>query len=271
MRWRSRFFASLLACAPAAGVDAASLKVDYSIKLAGLTLGTADLDGTFDGDRYDMRLKGQLTGLAGAFTGGSRGSATAAGSLGPTRLNATGFSATGESSSAQRTVRMGVTSGNVTRVEIDPPFEPRPDRVPVTDAQRRGIIDPLSAMVAVSSTRARGDDAATCSRTIPVFDGTQRFDVVLSYAETKAVQKPGFSGNVLVCSVRYVPIAGHRAERPAVKFMAETRDISVWLAPVDGTRVLVPIRISVPTLMGTSVVEAERWSLDATAGRAATR
>jgi hypothetical protein len=209
-----------------------------------------------------MKLKGQLTGLAGVFTGGSRGSAAASGKLAGSRPSSAGFSATGESSSASRTVRMGVSSGAVTAVQIEPPLEERPDRVPVTEAQKRGILDPLSAVVAVAANRGPPDDPATCNRTIPVYDGTQRFNVVLSYAETRPVQKPGFTGNVLVCRARYVPIAGHRAERPAVKFMAENQDMNVWLAPVEGTRVLVPIRIQVRTMLGVSVVEAQRWAVE---------
>ncbi|HEY0354042.1 MAG TPA: DUF3108 domain-containing protein, partial [Enterovirga sp.] len=63
------------------------------------------------------------------------------------------------------------------------------------------------------------------------------------------------------CNARYIPIAGHRAERPAVKFMTENRDMSVWLAPVEGARVLVPLRISVRTMIGTTVIEAESWRL----------
>jgi hypothetical protein len=150
----------------------------------------------------------------------------------------------------------------VTEIQINPPFEERPDRVPVLETHQRGIIDPLSAVVAVTAARGKADDPANCNRTLPVFDGTQRFNISLSYAETRTVQKPGYSGPVLVCNVRYSPVAGHRPTRPAVKFMEENRDMSVWLAPVEGTRMLVPLRISVRTMVGTTVVEAERWRVD---------
>jgi hypothetical protein len=44
--------------------------------------------------------------------------------------------------------------------------------------------------------------------------------------------------------------------------MEENRDMQVWLAPVEGARVLVPLRIAVATMIGPSLVEATRWSLD---------
>ena len=95
---------------------------------------------------------------------------------------------------------------------------------------------------------------------MPIFDGAARFNVVLSYEETKQIEKPGYSGPVLVCNARYVPIAGHRALRPSTKFMQENRDMPVWLAPVDGADLLVPLRISVQTMVGMSVVEASQWA-----------
>ena len=95
----------------------------------------------------------------------------------------------------------------------------------------------------------------------PFVSGT-RFDVVLSYGGTRTVEKAGYSGPVLVCNVRYVPIAGHRPARPATKFMTENRDISVWLAPVESQRVLVPVRISVRTMFGMGVAEASSWNVE---------
>jgi hypothetical protein len=67
---------------------------------------------------------------------------------------------------------------------------------------------------------------------------------------------------VLVCNVRYVPIAGHRPARPATKFMTENKDISVWLAPVESQRVLVPVRIALQTMLGMGVAEASSWNVE---------
>ncbi len=245
--------------APAAATD---LKVDYRITLAGLTLGKADLEAKLNGDRYDLRMNAQLTGLAGLFTASGRGGAVATGTLAGNRPLTAGFSATGRSGGAERTVQVGLTSGNASEVRIEPPFELRPDRIPLDETHKKGIIDPLSAVLAVAPARGKPDDPAACNRTIPVFDGTQRFNVVLSYAGTAPVKKPGFSGNVLICNARYVPVAGHRPQRWAVKFMQDNRDISVWLAPVEGTRALLPIRINLMTYFGMSVVEAEKWALE---------
>jgi hypothetical protein len=249
-----------LGLAAAASVDAASLRVDYGISLAGFTLGSADLTGAIDGDRYNLRANAKLTGLVGAVAGGS-GSAVATGSLAGSRVSPASFSITGRSSAGDRTLQMTLPGGNVASVQIQPPIEVKPDRVPLSEAHKRGIIDPLGAMVMPLAT-ANPLDPENCRRTVPVFDGTARFNVLLAYGGTKAVEKPGFSGTVLVCNARYVPIAGHRANRAVIQFMRENRDMSVWLAPLEGSRLLLPLRISVRTMLGTSVIEAQRLSFE---------
>jgi hypothetical protein len=239
---------------------AATLEVHYGLWLAGLPIGSAELNGAFDGPQYRLDLKARLSGL-GALVGGD-GSGTASGAMTGPRPTPSAFAARARTSAGERTLRIGLASGNAVAVDIDPPLEDKPDRVPLAELHKRAVIDPLSAVVAPAATRGALTDPANCSRTVPVFDGATRFDVVLSYGGTRNVEKAGYSGPVLVCNVRYVPIAGHRLHRPGTKFMAENRDISVWLAPVEGARVLVPFRISVRTMIGTSVVEATRWSVD---------
>jgi hypothetical protein len=60
----------------------------------------------------------------------------------------------------------------------------------------------------------------------------------------------------VVCTVIYKPIAGHRPERPAIKYLVQTREMEMWLAPIAGTRFLVPFRFSVPTPFGLGVLQA---------------
>ncbi|GJD56044.1 DUF3108 domain-containing protein [Methylobacterium dankookense] len=236
----------------------AAIAVDYGINLAGLPIGTARLAGAFDGPRYRMDVSATLTGLVGAITGG-QGSAQSSGTLG-TGPQPNTFAIASRTASSGIAVRMALRQGNVVQSEVTPPLIDMEDRVPVSAANKRGIMDPASALLMPAQARGELTDPENCNRTLPVFDGATRFNVVLSYAETRAVEKPGYAGPVLVCNARYQAIAGHRPDRPGVRFMEENRDMSVWLAPVEGTRVLVPIRISVRTTVGTNIIEATRWT-----------
>lgn len=258
--------------AKAASAASSAITVDYGIALAGLSIGTARLSGTFERDRYSMDVSATLTGLVGAITGG-QGSARASGSIaaGP---QPTAFSIATRTASAGIAVRMALARGSVVQAEVTPPLVDMQDRVPVTAANKRGVMDPVSALVMPVQARGEPTDPGNCNRTLPVFDGATRFNVVLSYAETREVQKPGYAGPVLVCNARYQAVAGHRPDRPGVRFMEENREMSVWLAPVEGTRVLIPLRISVLTTIGTNIIEARSWTrtgpATGTAGAAAT-
>lgn len=238
---------------------AASLDARYEISLLGLTLGTANLSGGIEGDAYKLDIVAKLTGLVGSFTGG-RGSGAATGTLNGGRLTPATFAVSSASSSESRTVRMALGGGDVSAVAIEPPIDAKPDRVPLKDDHRRNIVDPLSAFL--MPINGKGGGAAACNRTLPIFDGAARYDIKLSSAGTREVKIEGYSGPVAVCQARYVPIAGHRSQRPSTKFMAENREISTWLAPVAGTNLMVPVRISVKTMVGTAVIEAASFKVD---------
>lgn len=238
---------------------AASLDAKYEVSLLGLTLGTANLSGGIEPGGYKLDLVAKLTGLIGGFTGG-RGSGAATGSFTGGRPTPTTFAVNSASSSESRTVRMALGGGSVQEIEIEPPIDSKPDRVPLTEGHKRNIVDPLSAFV--MPVEGKGGAASACNRTLPIFDGAARYDIKLSYSGSRQVNMDGYSGPVAICQARYVPIAGHRALRPSTKFMAENRDITAWLAPVAGTNVMVPVRISVKTMIGTAVIEASSFKVD---------
>ena len=73
-----------------------------------------------------------------------------------------------------------------------------------------------------------------CRHTLPIFDGQQRYDLKLAFKRMdKVTAEKGYAGPVVVCSVSYEPIAGHRAY-PLVKYLSEGREIEMALAPVAG-------------------------------------
>ena len=94
-----------------------TLQVDYDISLAGLPLGTADLSSTFDGRNTRWRRREAVRPCQDADGRQRRGDGLRA-HLGRKAATAA-FAVTSRSSSDQRTVRMGLTGGNVAAVEID--------------------------------------------------------------------------------------------------------------------------------------------------------
>src|SRR5918998_3300762 len=164
-----RLFAFAAAALALAGshAHAQSVKVDYNLSLAGLSLGTAALSSAFEGSKYQLGGTVKLSGLARMVTGG-KGAATAAGSIVGGQVQPTAFAVTAKSPSEQRTLRMGISGGNVAAVEIDPPYEEKPDRVPVKDADKKGVVDPMSALLMPAGPSRGVGDSRHGQRTHPV-------------------------------------------------------------------------------------------------------
>jgi Protein of unknown function (DUF3108) len=252
-----------LACSAAADeARAESWRATYNVSLLGLPIGSAGISAQLDRTAYRIEANAKLSGLA-SLVDNSKGAATGSGAIIAGRVLPATYAVTAANSHLTRTMRMSLAGGAVTGVDISPPFEDKPDRVPVRDKDKRGIVDPIGAFVLTVPGAEPLIGPASCNRTVPIFDGYTRFDVRLNYVGQRTVATNGYRGPVAVCAVRYVPIAGHRPDRPQTKFMAENKNMEVWLAPIEGARMLMPYRISVRTMIGTAVIEASEFTVDA--------
>jgi Protein of unknown function (DUF3108) len=257
-----RFGLALICALPATAALAGDgrLIIRYNMTVAGLPIGSAALNLTVSEDgAYKIVASAKVGGVLSLINDG-KGSATALGKVGATQPISSGYALNSISSDKRQTVRMALAAGTVTQAEMNPEQPVRADRVPVTDADKKGVIDPLSAFILPVSGKGDMLDRSACQRNLPIFDGAQRFDIKLSYSRMEHVSlKGGYDGNALVCAVRYVPIAGHRAGREQTRFMAENTDMEIWLAPVAGTRVLAPCHMVIGTQVGRLVFDAAKF------------
>lgn len=152
-------------------------------------------------------------------------------------------------------VSMALGGGNVRNLRAIPELIEREDRVPVTAASKRHVVDPLSAAILPVAR----DDKDVCDRTLPVFDGWTRYDIKLDYTGTEKIKLPGYEGDAVHCSARWVPVAGHREGTKSTEFMRDNRDLNVWYVPMADGKVLVPSRISVQTMRGLLLVTATQF------------
>ena len=232
------------------------LEARYTASLSGIPLGTGTWVVDIASDQYTAVATGRTTGLVRLISDGS-GSSGARGAIQGASLVPTTYASRTISDRRSDDVRMTLRAGTVKDVSVEPQWPPSPDRVPVTEAHRKGITDPMSA--AIMPVAGSGDVLTpdACKRKLAIFDGRQRADIDLAFKRMDRVHADkGYQGPVVVCTVLYTPIAGHRPERPAIKYLVETREMEMWLAPIAGTRLLVPFRFSVPTPFGLGVLQA---------------
>lgn len=221
----------------------------YSIRARGVTAGEFSFSAALRPLSYEATATRRTTGAVRALAGGSQDyrytTRGALGEAGPqpeayehqggkkNRLVKVAFSPTGP---AVTTATPAMGMGNP----------------PATDAQKSGVMDQVSALVAILATPAGRDP---CARTIPVLmDGRARFDFVMTPDGREQVRTPGFSGQVLRCKVLFRPVAGFSDPQ-------EAATLSFLLAPMEGG-LYAPVRIQMPTDdVGVVTLDAKRLTV----------
>jgi hypothetical protein len=241
-------------------LEAVHLEAEYTATLAGLPIGHGTWAIEIAEDQYTAAASGATSGLLRIFTG-ARGTGASRGSFNGEQTLPTSYVATIDYERGKiDDVRMALAGGNVKDLLADPPLYPHPDRIPVSDADRRGVVDPMSSTI--NRVGGNGDPVSpqACSRKVAVFDGRVRYDLRSEFKRIEMVKaERGYQGPAVVCAVYFEPISGYVPNRPVIKYLVALRDAEVWLAPISGTRVLVPFRFAMPTPLGMGVLQATQF------------
>ena len=153
---------------------------------------------------------------------------------------------------------------------IDPAPPVDPDRVVVTDAHRKGVLDPMTGSMLRVAGNGELLSPDSCRTGAGIFDGRMRYDLKLDYKRMETVKaEKGYHGPVVVCAIYFTPVAGYIPDRPVIKYLAAQRNIEIAFAPIAGTRILVPFRMVIPTPLGTAMLEATQFVTQASPPRVA--
>ena len=235
------------------------LEAKYEASLAGLPIGKGAWIVDIADDQYSAAMSGGTTGLMKSI-GGGNGTGTSQGRIVAGQFAPLNYISNINYGKKAEIIRIALAGGNVKESAIEPQPPENPDRIPVTDAHRRNVLDPMTgSLLRVAGT---GDPVSpeACRKTLPVFDGRMRYDLTLEYKRMETVKsEKGYRGPAVVCAVYFTPIAGYVPDRVSIKYVAAQRDMEIWFAPIAGTRVLAPYRITIPTPLGTGMLEATEF------------
>jgi hypothetical protein len=266
VRFRLRRAFAAAACALAAWVAPGNaahaqgrLEARYVVTLAGLPVGRGNWVIDITDDQYTAAASGKTTGLLRMFANGE-GTTAAHGRISHGNLMPSTYASTITTDKWTENLRITLAAGNVKEFSVEPPSPPQPDRIPVTDAHRRGVVDPMSGTLDHVLGTGELLAPAACNQKTSVFDGRMRYDLKLAYKRMDTVKaEKGYAGPAVVCALYFEPIAGYVPQRKAIKYLVAQRDMEVWLVPIAGTRLMVPFRLTIPTPIGTGVLEATEF------------
>jgi hypothetical protein len=245
------------------------LDAQYEATLAGIPVGKGSWTIEISDDQFSAAATGGTAGLMKAFSGGT-GTGASQGRVVNGALVATNYSASTTTAKKSEAIHISLLNGNVKEFGIVPEPPVDPNRIPLTDAHRHGVYDPMTgSMLHVPGT----SDPLTpdaCRTGAAIFDGRMRYDLKLDFKRMETVKaEKGYYGPVVVCAIYFSPVAGYIPDRPVIKYLAAQRNIEIAFAPVAGTRILVPFRMVIPTPIGTAMLEATQFITQATPPRVA--
>ena len=221
----------------------------YGVTFNGFDIGTFAFKAEVSSGRYTLSGDAQISALLGfvKWQGITRTSGAVSWATATPAVYAFDYS----SSKTSGSVRMAFRNGTVASIAANPPLPASPEMVPLERAHLKGVLDPLSAVLALS--RPSGSDP--CDQRLPIYDGLQRFDLVMT---SKGVRNlTGDHGVLHVCEMRYRPISGYRRGKET-EDLARTMKIEISFRPVPSAGLFVPHEIRIPTLVGSAVLALQK-------------
>jgi hypothetical protein len=254
--------ALIAAGAPAPLCAQAQFDARYTLSMAGLSIGKLNWRTQLGMSDYTTSADGRISGFLSLFVTGE-GKVIVKGQMKDGRPQPASFSSAVVREDEKVNVQIAFDGARVRELKVEEP-PPEDDRVPIADAHKTGVIDPLSAFLIPGPADPMAREG--CERTLAMFDGRRRYDLALSFTRTDMIKNDsGRQITVLVCAIKFKPMSGHRTSSQLVKFLSEGREIEVWLVPVTGTRILAPVRLSVASLIGNMVLQADQFETTALA------
>ncbi len=181
------------------------LEAEYTATLAGIPIGRGNWIIDISDNQFSAAATGATTGLLRVFTGG-HGTSSAHGIVNIGQPVPVSYAASISNDKRSDDVRMAFVGGNIKDLSVEPPPGPSPDRIPVTDADRHNVLDPMtSVLIAVGGS---GDPVSpqACARKVAVFDGRMRYDLRSEFKRMETVKaEKGYQGPVVVCCGLFHP------------------------------------------------------------------
>jgi Protein of unknown function (DUF3108) len=244
----------------------AKLEAQYTATLLGLPIGHISWTIDLNNSRFSSVATGSIAGFLRLFLD-AQGSVVADGRLTNGKPAASNFQL--KLLAGKWSDEIGIVfSGNRAKETVLPTSSsPSPAYVPIKDADRVGASDPMTALIVYVGGNGATTVPQACERTVAIFDGHTRYDLRLAF-ERFGVAHPteGYQGEVVVCSAKFLPVAGYDPKHFLVTYLAAQHETEIWLAPLSGTRLLVPYRASISTPMGVGILEATKFAFIPSAG-----
>lgn len=224
---------------------------NYQITLSGIPLANAHFQAKQDGKTYSIDAQLATTSLADIIAP-SKAEMSSRGLVKNDRWEPANFFFRYKSGKRSRRFETTFNGGAVTDSLIGPKQRRKKNWIPTTPGDLRAVTDPMAGLVIPA-------DRDPCEKSVAVYDGEARLDLRLAPKRTDTYTTEGFSGPVVVCSLRYEPKSGYRKGHKDIDYVRKLKNIEIWFAKAGPMNVYAPVYLSVPTSYGPLTIKATHF------------
>ncbi|MEO1206812.1 MAG: DUF3108 domain-containing protein [Pseudomonadota bacterium] len=238
--------ATLMSAHAVAGEWPSKVEATYTVSFNGFNIGDFKFRAHVGPRGYSLDGDAQISALLGVVNW--RGLTRSTGRVAKRRPSPDGYVFNFRSGNKGGAIKLGFEGERVTRVDQRPQLPVKPGEIPLKPSHLKGVLDPLSAVMAMTKPKSRNP----CEQTLKVFDGKQRFNLALSYKKQEAVgqlRTAGQPGIAIVCAISYQPISGYTPSAETHR-LSQGQALEIALRPVPGADMYIPHEIRISTMAG---------------------
>ncbi|MBV9571281.1 MAG: DUF3108 domain-containing protein [Alphaproteobacteria bacterium] len=193
---------------PGPSVRPAHVSVEYALDFIGIPFGHTNYDIHISRDSYRASSHFETRGIVSAFWE-STIDASASGQFTPAGMLPREYDSYHRRGQKRQRVKLTYGTDRIPLLVAEPPYDVH--KYPVTDAQKKEGIDPVSNATAILAGLSQSA-AKPCGTTAAVFDGRRRYDIDFTWLRDEPVklQNGLFDGKAHLCLLHYNQIAGFK-------------------------------------------------------------
>lgn len=225
------------------------VSADYTVYIGGFKAAEGTVSATLHGDEYELRSFLGVAGVPKNFFD-AKWTMESEGRFEDVRPRPGRFAFHSDENGEIKYRKMTYDAAGRPEMTFDPPLRPH-DKIRVLPHERQNTLDPISALLVPVASGGN-----PCNRKLAVFDGKRRYDLQLAFDREGSVttRDKGYSGEAIRCSVQMIPRSGMR-QTSFTRMLQQRDNAHIWLAPVSGGSVYIPVRIQVNTPIGGAIMD----------------
>ncbi len=248
-----------------------ALSLGYNVYLGGLHILAFDIDIALNRAEYSISAAGATKGVVGVFYKWSA-RFDSNGRLSRAGFRPARYDAVTKRRGKVKSRRLLFDGEGKYSVERDPPRKKtrkknrKKKRKNLPPVLPRDTVDPLTAVLEVTHSVL---EEGACARTIPVFDGKRRYNLVLKYEGPDTVEPSHlsiFKGSAVRCRFTIERISGFKKRRGHHSYWEESEEspVAVWVATLADGAPPVPVRFEGELKLGGLVIHLARAEVKST-------